>query len=147
MFGFGVVWVHNSGLEMFKLCAAWAYNSLSGHTIPDWKCSSFAPSGPTTPCLGTQFRIGNVQVFVAPGPTTLCLGTQFRIGNVQVLFRLGPQLLVWARNSGLEMFKFCSVWAHNFLSGHSIPDWKCSNFCTVCAHNCVSGHTIPDWKC
>ena len=44
------------------------------------------------------------------------------IGNVQIFLRLGPQHLVWAHNSGLEMFKFCYVWAHNFLSGHIIPD-------------------------
>ena len=44
------------------------------------------------------------------------------------LTRLGPQLLVWAHNSGLEMFKFCPVWAHNSLAGHTNPDWKCSNF-------------------
>ena len=156
---------------MFKFCTVWAYNSLCGRTIPDWKCSSFVPSGTTTSCLGAQYRIGNVQVlsrlgpqlfvwahnsglemfkfccvwahnslcgrtiqdwkclsFASSGPTTPCLGTQFRTGNVKVLYCLGPQFLVWANNSGLEMFKFCCVWSQNSLFGHTIPGWKCSSF-------------------
>ena len=36
------------------------------------------------------------------------------------LTRLGPQLLVWAHNPGLEMFKFCPVWAYNSLSGRYV---------------------------
>ena len=92
---------HNSGLEMFNFflrlgpqLLVWAHNS-------GLECSSFVPSGPTIPWLGTQIRIGNVQILsnfpLAGGDITknasrkLCgLGiwsAQFWIGNVQV-FRL-----------------------------------------------------------
>ena len=90
-------------------------------TIPDWKCINFVASGCTIHCLGAQFSIGNVQFF-----------PHFFHKLVATLIKmLRANYVHWgagAHNSGLEMFKFCRVWAHISLSGPTIPDWKCSNF-------------------
>ena len=125
-----LVWAYNPGLELFKFCSVWAHNSLSRHTIPDWKCLSFVASGRTTSCLAKQFWIGNVQVLWRVGPQLLVWAyhsglEMFKfccIGSQNSLSRLGLQLLGWAHNSGLEMFKFCFVWTHKCLSGQTIHD-------------------------